>query len=526
MTNEKTPTRNTAHRAYPAYRQAGAQAGSAAGGEINPSDEYNIRLEKLEAIKKAKIDPYPAKTGDRSFISSVLKDFADLEKGQTTVNLVGRIRNIRLHGGSCFINIQDDNGKIQAYIKKDEVGTKEYEQFKELYDVGDYIYLTGKVFVTKKEEKTLLVKKFTLLSKALLPLPEKWHGLSDIEIRFRKRYLDLIANEEVRKVFETRSKTIKFIRQYFDDLGFTEVDTPILQSLAGGAIARPFITHHNALDTDLFLRIAPEIYLKKLVVGGYERIYEIARCFRNEGIDHAHNPEFTQIEFYWAYQDYQQLMVFFENFLSELVKEITGNYKITYDEKEYNFQPPFPRLDFKAEIQKRCKLDIDKFKTKFELKDEVERLGIKTEKEWGRGKMLDELYKKYIRENEAGPFFIINHPIELSPLAKKIEGSEDYVQRFQCVVAGYEIANAFSELNDPADQDQRFKDQAQLKEDGDDEASDYDAEFVEALKYGMPPTSGLGMGIDRVVQLLTNQRNIKEVILFPTLKPKDKKNDN
>ncbi|MFH1667998.1 MAG: lysine--tRNA ligase [Candidatus Komeilibacteria bacterium] len=519
MTEEKTPTRNAVHRAY-------QQVGSAAGGEINPSDEYNIRLEKLEAIQKAKIDPYPAKTSDRSFVATVLKDFAELEEKQKDVSLAGRIRNIRLHGGSCFINIQDDSGKIQAYIKKDEVGAKEYERFTDFYDVGDYVYLTGKLFVTKKEEKTLLVKKFILLSKALLPLPEKWHGLSDIEIRFRKRYLDLIANEEVRAVFETRSKTIKFIRQYFDNLGFTEVETPILQSMAGGAIAKPFITHHNALDTDLYLRVAPEIYLKKLIVGGYERVYEIARCFRNEGIDHAHNPEFTQIEFYWAYQDYQQLMVFFENFLSELIKEIAGDYKITYDENEYDFQPPFPRLDFKEEIKKRCKLDIDQFKTKFELKDEVEKLGIKTEKEWGRGKMLDELYKKYIREEEAGPFFIINHPIELSPLAKKLDNNEDYVQRFQCVVAGYEIANAFSELNDPADQDQRFKDQAQLKDEGDDEASDYDAEFVEALKYGMPPTSGLGMGIDRVVQLLTNQHNIKEVILFPTLKPKtDNKED-
>lgn len=494
--------------------------------EINPSDEYNIRLEKLEAIKKAKIDPYPAQTGDRSFIADVLKNFDVLEKKQNELSLVGRIRNIRLHGGSCFINIQDDSGKIQAYIKKDEVGAKEYEQFTNLYDIGDYIYLTGKLFVTKKEERTLLVKKFSLLSKALLPLPEKWHGLSDIEIRFRKRYLDLISNKEVRKVFVTRSKTIKFVRQYFDDLGFTEVETPILQTLAGGAIAKPFITHHNALDTDLFLRVAPEIYLKKLIVGGYERVYEIARCFRNEGIDHAHNPEFTQIEFYWAYQDYQQLMVFFENFLSEMVKEITGDYKITYDEKEYNFQPPFPRLDFKEEIKKRCKLDIDQFKTKFELKDEIEKLGIKTAPEWDRGKMLDELYKKYIREKEAGPFYIINHPIELSPLAKKVSDSDDYVQRFQCVVAGYEIANAFSEINDPVDQDERFKYQAQLRDDGDEEATEYDAEFVEALKYGMPPTAGLGMGIDRVVQLLTNQHNIKEVILFPTLKPKNTEDDN
>ncbi|MFW0862344.1 MAG: lysine--tRNA ligase [Candidatus Komeilibacteria bacterium] len=489
--------------------------------EINPSDEYNIRLDKLAKLKKNKVDAYPAETcEDRLDINAALTDFDSLEKEDKEICIAGRIRSIRLHGGSCFIHSEDGSAKMQGYIKKDEVKAKNYEQFTDFFDVGDFVELKGKLFITKKGEKTLLVKKFKLLSKALMPLPEKWHGLSDVETRFRQRYLDLLANKEVKDVFKQRSEIITFIRTYFNNLGFLEVDTPILQPLAGGAIAKPFITHHNALDTELYLRVAPELYLKKLIIGGYDKVYEIARCFRNEGVDHAHNPEFTQIEFYWAYKDYEDLMNLTEDLMSNLVKSIKGDTKLTYQEKEYDFKAPYPRLDFKKEIKKRCKLDIDKYKTKFELKEQVEKLGIKTEEEWGRGKMLDELYKKYIREVEDGPFFITNHPIELSPLAKKNKDDENYVDRFQLVIAGFELGNAFSELNDPQDQSERFKAQQELKDGGDEEAWDYDDEFVEALKYGMPPTAGMGIGIDRLVQILTDQHNIKEVLFFPTLKPK------
>ena len=489
--------------------------------EINPSDEYNIRLDKLARLRESKVDVYPAITcEDRRDIQDIFKEFEQLEKKATDVCIGGRIRSIRLHGGSCFIHLEDGTGKIQAYIKKDEVKAKNYELFKDFYDVGDFAELNGKMFITKKGEQTLLVKKFRMLSKALMPLPEKWHGLSDVETRFRQRYLDLLANKEVKDVFKQRSEVITYIRNYFNELGFMEVDTPILQPLAGGAIAKPFVTHHNALDSDLFLRVAPELYLKKLIIGGYDKVYEIARCFRNEGIDHAHNPEFTQIEFYWAYKDYEDLMKLTEDLISKLVLKVKGDTKLTYQEKEYDFAAPYPRLDFKTEIDKRCKLDIDKYKTKFELKDQVEKLGIKTEDEWGRGKMLDELYKKYIREVEPGPFFIINHPIELSPLAKKNIKDENYVDRFQLVIAGFELGNAFSELNDPQDQSDRFKAQQELKDGGDEEAWDYDDEFVEALKYGMPPTAGMGIGIDRLVQIITDQHNIKEVLFFPTLKPK------
>lgn len=489
--------------------------------EINPSNEYNIRLDKLAKLRAAKIEAYPSHTcTDRIDIANALADFAKLEEAKKDICIAGRIRSIRLHGGSCFIHIEDGSGKMQGYLKKDEVKAKNYELFIDFFDVGDFVELKGSLFVTKKGEQTLLVQTFKMLSKALMPLPEKWHGLSDVEIRFRQRYLDLLANKEVKEVFRSRSEVIKYIRNYFNNLGFLEVDTPILQPMAGGAIAKPFVTHHNALDTDLYLRVAPELYLKKLIIGGYDKVYEIARCFRNEGMDHAHNPEFTQIEFYWAYKDYEDLMNLTEDLISSLVKDIKGDYKLTYDEKEYNFAAPYPRLDFKTELKKRCKLDIDEFKTKFELKEQVEKLGIKTEAEWGRGKMLDELYKKYIREVEDGPFFIINHPIELSPLAKKNAKDENFVDRFQLVIAGYELGNAFSELNDPQDQSERFKAQQELKDGGDEEAWDYDDEFVEALKYGMPPTAGMGIGIDRLVQIITDQHNIKEVLFFPTLKPK------
>lgn len=489
--------------------------------EINPSDEYNIRLDKLAKLKKDKVEVYPADTcDDKLEIEHILAKFEELEKADKEICIAGRIRSIRLHGGSCFIHLEDGSAKMQGYVKKDEVKEKNYEQFTDFYDVGDFVELNGKLFITKKGEKTLLVKKFRLLSKALMPLPEKWHGLSDVETRFRLRYLDLLANKEVKDLFKQRSDIITFIRNYFNSLGFLEVDTPILQPQAGGAIAKPFITHHNALNTDLYLRVAPELYLKKLIIGGYDKVYEIARCFRNEGIDHAHNPEFTQIEFYWAYKDYDDLMNLTEDLISNLVKNIKGDTKLIYQEKEYDFKAPYPRLDFKKEIQKRCNLDIDKYKTKFELKEQVEKLGIKTEEEWGRGKMLDELYKKYIREVEDGPFFITNHPIELSPLAKKNKTDENYVDRFQLVIAGFELGNAFSELNDPQDQSERFKAQQELKDGGDEEAWDYDGEFVEALKYGMPPTAGMGIGIDRLVQILTDQHNIKEVLFFPTLKAK------
>ena len=481
--------------------------------EINPSDEYKIRLRRLENIRKAGVNPYPKEVGRSRTVKEVLERFTKLKKA----TIAGRLKSIRLHGGSCFANLEDQSGNLQVYFKKDEV--KSYKFFVDSFDVGDFIEITGSPFTTKRGEKSLLVKTFRMLTKSLLPLPEKWHGLADVETRFRKRYLDLIANPEVREVFKKRSQIIQFTRNYFLAEGFLEVDTPILQPVASGAIAKPFKTHHQALNTDLYLRIAPELYLKELVIGGFEKVFEIARCFRNEGIDYAHNPEFTQIEFYWAYQNYEDLMKFMEVFLVSLVKDVNGSSKVEYDGKQIDFKGPYKRVDFREALLKEAKIDLDKHDDK-SLAKAASRAGLKVESFWGKGKIADELFKKFVRPTMVNPTYLINHPIELSPLAKKIEGRENYAERFQLIVGGrFELMNAFTELNDPLDQEERFKFQQGLNKKGDAESMGKDDEFVEALKYGMPPAAGLGLGLDRLVNILTNTHNIKEVILFPTLKP-------
>jgi len=487
--------------------------------KINYSDEYKIRTQKLEKIIKQGIEPYPAKCDKKFDLNQLIDDFNKLSDNKTKMSTAGRLRSLRLHGGSCFGNIQDGSGSLQVYFKKDVVGDKQYEFLNDCLDVGDIIEVQGTLFTTKKGEKTIQVNSFKLLSKALLPLPEKWHGLSDVEIRYRKRYLDLLANDEVKNIFIKRSKILQFLRNYFIKNDFLEVDTPVLQAVASGAIAKPFKTHHQALNTDLYLRIAPELYLKELVIGGFDRVFEIARCFRNEGIDYAHNPEFTQIEFYWAYRDYTFLMGFMEQLLKDLVKEINSDLTVEYDNKKINFKPPYPRVDFREALLKETKIDLDKHDVK-SLAKEATKLGLRPEKSWGKGKLADELYKKFVRPKMINPTFIINHPIELSPLAKKLPGRPGYVERFQLIVGGsIELMNAFSELNDPLDQEERFRFQQDLSKKGDLEAMGKDDEYVNALKHGLPPTAGLGMGIDRLVNVLTHTHNIKEVILFPTLKP-------
>ncbi|MBU1036933.1 lysine--tRNA ligase [Patescibacteria group bacterium] len=487
--------------------------------KINPKEEYKIRQKRLEKIKKQGIDPYPATADFSHSVKQLLADFPKLEKSQQKVSVVGRLRAIRLHGGSCFAVLEDQSNKIQAYFKKDEIGEKDYQFFTDSFDVGDFIQLAGTLFVTKRGEKTILVKKFTLLSKALLPLPEKWHGLKDVETRYRKRYLDLLANPKVKDIFYKRSKIIQYLRNHFIKQGFLEVDTPILQAVASGAIALPFKTHHQALKTDLFLRIAPEIFLKELVIGGWEKVFEIGRCFRNEGIDYAHNPEFTQIEIYWAYKDYNFLMEFVEELMKEMVKEINGQTEIEYAGQKIDFKKPFLKIDFRDVILKETGIDLDKHDAESLVKTAKDK-GIKIDKSWGKGKLADELYKEFVRPKLINPTFLINHPIELSPLSKKLKARPNYVERFQLIVGGKtELMNGFSELNDPLEQEQRFKFQQSLSQKGDKESMKKDDEFVEALKYGMPPTVGLGIGIDRLVNVLTDTHNIKEVILFPTLKP-------
>ncbi|MCB9802621.1 lysine--tRNA ligase [Candidatus Nomurabacteria bacterium] len=489
---------------------------------MNINDEYQQRLLKLARLRENKLNPYPSQSSKKAQISDFLTDFESLAENKKKVVLAGRIRSLRLQGGSAFLHFEDESGKVQAFVRKDNLGDENYQEFKDNYDLGDFVEITGTAFETKTKEPTVLAESVKILSKTLLPLPDKHAGLKDPDLRFRKRYLDLLANSEVKDVFKLRTAIIKNIREYFDQVGFVEVDTPILQTVAGGATAAPFITHHKALDIDLYLRVAPELYLKRLIIGGYEQVYEIARCFRNEGIDHQHNPEFTQIEFYWAYKDYLFLMDFIEKFFEQLVKKVNGgSLKVKNGDDVIDFTTPYPRVDFKEALDKALKIDIDQTSDQ-ELGKIAKDAKLPVDKSWGRGKLLDELYKKFVRAKMIQPHFIINHPLELSPLAKKIVDRPNYVERFQLVVKTAEVCNAFSELNDPIDQEERFKEQQRLKDGGDDEAQGADADFVEALKHGMPPTAGLGMGIDRLVMLLGNVENIKEVIFFPTMRPKEK----
>jgi len=489
--------------------------------EADINDEYGQRLAKLTRLREAAIDPYPARSEKNITVADFLKDFDKLLTNKKQVISGGRITSLRLQGGSCFLNLEDYSGKLQVFLRKDNIGENDYKIFKENIDTGDFIEVKGTAFETKTKEPTILASGFKILSKTLLPLPDQYYGLKDPDLRFRKRYLDLLLNPKVKDTFQLRSDIIKLTRQYFDDNGFVEVDTPVLQAVAGGATAQPFITHHNALDIDMYLRVAPELYLKRLIVGGYDKVYEIARCFRNEGIDHQHNPEFTQIEAYWAYKDYTFLMEWLEKYFEFLVKGINkGNTKIKNGNDVIDFKAPYPRLDFKEALDKALKIDLDKTSDK-ELFDIAKKAKLSPDKSWGRGKLLDELYKKFVRSKLIQPTFIINHPLELSPLSKKIAGRENYVERFQLLAITAELCNAFSELNDPLDQEDRFIEQKRLRDAGDAEAQGADADFVDALKHGMPPTVGIGIGIDRLVMLLGNIENIKEVILFPTMRPKN-----
>lgn len=488
---------------------------------ININDEYEQRLSKLKALRDLNLDPYPAKTSRNTSVADFLANFDKTLKAKKTLVVAGRIFSLRLQGGSCFLHFHDGSGTLQAFIRRDELGEAEYQIFKDNVDQGDFIEFSGLPFLTKTEEKTILVSKFKILSKALLPQPDKYYGLKDQDLRFRKRYLDLLVNPDIKKIFDLRSRIIKLVREYFDSQNYFEVDTPMLQQIASGATAKPFITHHNALDIDLYLRVAPELYLKRLIIGGYDKVYEIARCFRNEGIDHQHNPEFTQVEAYEAYKDYNDYMDFVEKFMEWLVKKVNnGDTKVKNGNDILDFKAPYPRLDYKELLEKELKIDLESTSDK-ELANIAKGAGFKVDSSWGRGKLLDELYKKFVRPKMIQPVFLINHPLELSPLAKKIAGRENYVERFQLVIKTAEICNAFSELNDPIDQDERFAEQKKLREAGDEEAQGADSDFVEALKHGMPPTAGLGIGIDRLVMLLGDIENIKEVILFPAMRPRN-----
>ena len=478
-----------------------------------------IRLKKLEKIKKALIFPYPQKVKRTHTILQVLKNFSKLKKSKKEIFLVGRIRAMRIHGGATFFDFEDGTGKIQAFLRKDKVGPKAYEFFINNFDIGDFVQVRGILCKTKKGEKTIEVSDFKILSKSLRPLPEKWHGLKDVEERFRKRYLDLIFNPEAKEKFILRSKIISEIRKFLEKEGFLEVETPILQPIYGGARARPFKTHHYALDIDLYLRIAPELYLKRLLVGGFEKVFEIGKCFRNEGIDRFHNPDFTSLEFYLAYADYKDTMKLTEKMILNVVKKIFKKRKLEYQGKKIDFKTPWPRIEFDVLFRKETKLDYDTINREVLLK-KAKSLGLEIEENLPKFEIADEIFKKIIRPKIWNPTFVIHYPLGFQVLAKALEKNPKRLANFQLIVAGTEIVNAFSELNDPLEQRKRFQEQRELFKEGFKEAHPLDEDFLEALEYGMPPAAGFGMGIDRLVMILTNSYSLREVILFPLMRPK------
>ena len=476
-----------------------------------------VRIKKLKAIERAGFLAYPARTKRTHQIKEALNKFTTLSRLKKEIVLVGRIRSIREHGGSCFIHFEDGTGRIQAYFRKNLIGEKAYQFFLDYFDIGDFIELRGTLFKTKTGEKTIQVADFKMLSKSLLPLPEKWHGLQDIEERYRKRYLDLIFNSEIKEKFKIRFRIIKEIRNFLEKEGFLEVETPILQAIYGGAKAKPFKTHLNALDLDLYLRIAPELYLKRLLIAGFEKVYEIGRIFRNEGMDRAHNPEFTSLEMYWAYADYKDMMRFTESMISTIVKKIFKKKEIEYQGKKINFEVPWQRIEFSQLFRKYTKIDLDEIHP-LALEKKAKELGVKFEKGANKAEVADSIYKKYCRDKIWQPCFVIHHPVGSFPLAKSIDKSNSKLASFQIIIAGWELALGFSELNDPLEQEKRFKQQEESLKKGFKEAQRMDKDFIEALQYGMPPAAGFGLGIDRLVALLTNSHSLREVILFPLMR--------
>jgi lysyl-tRNA synthetase, class II len=476
------------------------------------------RLKKLKAIESAGFLAYPGETKRTHNSKEVLNEFTKLGKSKKEIFLTGRLMSTRQHGGLIFCHIEDGEGQVQIMLKKDGLGEKNFQFFLDNFDIGDFIQVRGILFQTKRGEKTLELSDYKMLVKTLLPLPEKWHGIQDVEERFRKRYLDLIFNKEVKEKFILRSNIVKEVRSFLNSEGFLEVETAMLQPIYGGATAKPFKTHLNALDMDLYLRIAPELYLKRLLVGGFEKVYEIGKCFRNEGVDKAHNPDFTMLEFYWAYADYKDLMKFTEKMVSHLLKKLFKSSKILYQGKELDFKTPWQRVEYAEIFKKHTGIDLEEINTE-SLRAEAEKLGLKDIK-GAKFEIADEIFKKAIRPKIDQPTFVINYPAEAFPLAKPIDKNPEKSASFQLVVAGMELIKAFSELNNPILQEERFKGQEKIFKEGFEEAQRMDADFIEALKYGMPPAAGFGMGIDRLAMLLTDSHSARDIILFPTMRNK------
>lgn len=483
------------------------------------SDQMQVRLEKIEQLKAAGINPY----AQRFERSHTLEQATALNEGTQGVRIAGRVVSIRYFGKLAFGHLYDLGGKVQFALQKNTLEDS-FVLFKKTVDIGDFVGIAGDVIVTRTGEKTIDVKSWTFLSKTLRPLPEKFHGVTDPELRLRRRYLDLIGSAEARDRFSTRTRIIKTIRNYLDDNGFTEIDTPVLTNKACGALARPFVTHNNALDIDVFLRIAPETYLKRAIAGGFDRVYEFARSFRNEGVDASHLPDFTLLEYYCAYWNYEDNMDFTELLLKHLLTEITGGTSLTFGGTEIDFGGIWPRISFRDLLKRDCGIAINEHPDRESLWNAIKAQNVTFDddvdvKKAGRGTLIDLLYKKVSRPQLINPIFITHHPKDLSPLARSNDHDPLVVDRFQLVVNGWEVVNAYSELVDPVDQAGRFEQQAQARASGDTETMDVDKDFLLCMEYGMPPISGWGMGIDRLVALLTDAKTLRDVILFPLLRP-------
>jgi lysyl-tRNA synthetase class 2 len=501
---------------------------------MNLSEQEQIRRESLEELRKLGIDPYPAAEYETTaFAQEILDNFDPARNNYQDVSIAGRIMSRRIMGNASFAELMDSSGKIQIYVRRDDIcpgddKTMYNTVFKKLLDIGDIIGVKGHVFTTQMGEITLHVREYTVLSKSIRPLPvvkEKdgilYDAVTDPEMRYRQRYVDLLVNPGVRDVFRKRTMIIQSMRELFNSRGYLEVETPILQPIPGGAAARPFITHHNTLDIPLYLRIANELYLKRLIVGGFEGVYEFAKDFRNEGMDRTHNPEFTVMEIYIAFKDYNWMMSFTEEIIRKASMDLHGKTEIVYGDKVINLEPPYRRISMTDAIKENTGIDISG-KSEEELRAICDNLDVPHSPEMGKGKLIDQIFGEKCEHHYIQPTFIIDYPVETSPLTKKHRSKPGLTERFELMINGKEIANAYSELNDPIDQMARFQDQLRLSEKGDDEAMFIDLDFVRALEYGMPPTSGMGMGIDRLAMLLTNQPSIQDVLLFPQMKPEKK----
>lgn len=487
------------------------------------NDLVHDRIRKGEEIRNGGGNPYPndQKVGWTAAAARRAAegiDGGELAKKGIRVDVAGRIVASRNFGKAAFVSIADRTGSLQAYVRKDKVGEEAYDLFRKTTDVGDIAWCEGTLFITRTGELTVEAERFRLLAKAIRPLPEKWHGLVDVETRYRQRYVDLIVNEKVKEVFRRRAEIIAYIRSFLGSRDFLEVETPMMQPVAGGAAAKPFITRHNALDMDLYLRIAPELYLKRLLVGGFERVFEINRNFRNEGISTQHNPEFTMVEFYQAYATYEDLMRLTEEMVSGLARSLFGTTAVTYQGETIDFAPPWERIPVAGAVARYGNVPEERLADREFLQEMARTLGIAVKRDWGPGRLLIEIFEEVAERKIRGPAFVTEYPVEVSPLSRGNDARPDVVDRFELIVLGREIANAFSELNDPLDQRRRFEEQLRQKEGGDEEAHAMDEDFLRALEHGMPPAAGEGIGIDRLVMLFTDSPSIRDVILFPQLR--------